>query len=159
MNATEVGREHLKIVSDEHKVLHVLGCRWSHDRYWGPNPSPPSPLQVILAEMPGVHLMHEDSQPDQLVCVCGERVYGIISAFYIEWQRRVCWLRGNFHHAVYTIFKYRPSLHPPWARIHITSAILHVLVTAISVFKYQTLKLFWIGEKGSYVNNFSGETR
>jgi hypothetical protein len=23
----------LKIVSDEHKVLHVLGCRWSHDRY------------------------------------------------------------------------------------------------------------------------------
>lgn len=31
-------------------------------------PTPPlSPLQVILAEMPGVHLMHEDSQPDQLV--------------------------------------------------------------------------------------------
>lgn len=84
-------------------------------------------------------------QPAGRTSLCVERVYGIISAFYIEWQRRVCWLRGNFHHAVYTLFKYQPSLHPPWSRIHITSAILHVLVTAISVCSNMGLfKLFWM---------------
>lgn len=153
MNATEVGREHLKIVSDEHKVLHVLGCRWSHDRYWGPNPSPPPRYKSFsLRCQVFIYCMRTASRTS----LCVERVYGIISAFYIEWQRRVCWLRGNFHHAVYTLFKYQPSLHPPWSRIHITSAIL---VTAISVCSnIGPLSCFEWG-RGSYVKNFSGETR